>query len=77
MSAASYMPRASMMFEGRVQVKAACATALCCTLDHPILSHRNAPQSADPSCPHLQGERDSYWLAKAARKFTDTSRAAR
>ena len=28
-----------MVFEGRVQIKAACSKALCCTLVLPILSH--------------------------------------
>jgi hypothetical protein len=37
--AASYMPRARMVFEGRVQIKAACSMALCCTLVFPIPSH--------------------------------------
>ncbi len=37
--AALVMPRARMMFEGRVQIKAACSTALCCTLVLPIPSH--------------------------------------
>ena len=37
--AASYMPRARMVFEDRVQIKAACSLALCCTLVLPILSH--------------------------------------
>ena len=37
--AASYMPRARMVFEGRVQIKAACSMALCCTLVLPIPSH--------------------------------------
>ena len=30
--AAFHMPRARMVFEGRVQIKAACSKALCCTL---------------------------------------------
>lgn len=37
--AASRMPRARMVFEGRVQIKAACSKALCCTLVLPIPSH--------------------------------------
>ena len=37
--AASHMPRARMVFEGRVQIKAACSKALCCTLVLPSLSH--------------------------------------
>jgi hypothetical protein len=37
--AAICMPRARMVFEGRVQIKAACSKALCCTLVLPIPSH--------------------------------------
>ena len=37
--AAVYMPRARMVFAGRVQIKAACSKALCCTLVLPIPSH--------------------------------------
>ena len=37
--AAIFMPRARMVFEGRVQIKAACSMALCCTLVLPIPSH--------------------------------------
>jgi hypothetical protein len=37
--AAICMPRARMVFAGRVQIKAACSTALCCVLGLPILSH--------------------------------------
>jgi hypothetical protein len=37
--AAMFMPRARMVFEDRVQIKAACSEALCCTLVLPILSH--------------------------------------
>ena len=37
--AALVMPRARMVFEGRVQIKAACSKALCCTLVLPIPSH--------------------------------------
>lgn len=37
--AAMFMPRARMVFEDRVQIKAACSKALCCTLVFPILSH--------------------------------------
>jgi hypothetical protein len=33
------MPRARMVFAGRVQIKAACSEALCCTLDLSIPSH--------------------------------------
>lgn len=33
------MPRARMVFEGRVQIKAACSMALCCALVLPIPSH--------------------------------------
>jgi len=33
------MPRARMVFEDRVQIKAACSKALCCTLVLPIPSH--------------------------------------
>lgn len=33
------MPRARMVFADRVQIKAACSKALCCTLVLPILSH--------------------------------------
>ena len=33
------MPRARMVFAGRVQIKAACSKALCCTLVLPIPSH--------------------------------------
>ncbi len=37
--AANYMPRARMVFADRVQIKAACSSALCCTLVLPIPSH--------------------------------------
>ncbi len=37
--AAIVMPRARMVFEGRVQIKAACSKALCCALVLPIPSH--------------------------------------
>ena len=37
--AAICVPRARMVFEGQVQIKAACSKALCCTLVLPILSH--------------------------------------
>ena len=37
--AAIFMPRARMVFAGRVQIKAACSKALCCTLVLPIPSH--------------------------------------
>ena len=37
--AAVIMPRARMVFAGRVQIKAACSKALCCTLVLPIPSH--------------------------------------
>ena len=37
--AASHLPRARMVFEGRVQIKAACSKALCCALVLPIPSH--------------------------------------
>ena len=37
--AAIVMPRARMVFAGRVQIKAACSKALCCTLGVPIPSH--------------------------------------
>ena len=37
--AAVVMPRARMVFAGRVQIKAACSKALCCTLVLPIPSH--------------------------------------
>ena len=37
--AAIVMPRARMVFAGRVQIKAACSVALCCTLVLPIPSH--------------------------------------
>ena len=37
--AAIFMPRARMVFEDRVQIKAACSEALCCTLVLPIPSH--------------------------------------
>lgn len=37
--AAFVMPRARMVFEDRVQIKAACSKALCCALGLPILSH--------------------------------------
>ena len=37
--AAVFMPRARMVFAGRVQIKAACSKALCCTLVLPIPSH--------------------------------------
>lgn len=37
--AAGYMPRARMVFAGRVQIKAACSKALCCALVFPIPSH--------------------------------------
>lgn len=37
--AAIFVPRARMVFEGRVQIKAACSKALCCTLVLPIPSH--------------------------------------
>ena len=37
--AAIVMPRARMVFAGRVQIKAACSKALCCTLVLPIPSH--------------------------------------
>ena len=33
------MPRARMVFAGRVQINAACSVALCCTLGVPIPSH--------------------------------------
>ena len=33
------MPQARMVFKGRVQIKAACSKALCCTLVLPIPSH--------------------------------------
>ena len=33
------MPRARMVFAGRVQINAACSKALCCTLVFPIPSH--------------------------------------
>jgi hypothetical protein len=33
------MPRARMVFAGRVQIKAACSMALCCALVLPIPSH--------------------------------------
>ena len=33
------MPRARMVFAGRVQIKAACSKALCCALVLPIPSH--------------------------------------
>ena len=36
--AALVMPRARMVFAGRVQIKAACSKALCCTLVLPIPS---------------------------------------
>ena len=38
-NAATSMPRARMVFAGRVQIKAACSMALCCTLVLPIPSH--------------------------------------
>ena len=38
-SAAVIMLRARMVSEGRVQIKAACSKALCCTLVLPIPSH--------------------------------------
>lgn len=37
--AAIVMPRARMVFAGRVQIEAACSMALCCTLDLPIPFH--------------------------------------
>ena len=37
--AASHMPRARMVFAGRIQIRAACSKALCCTLVLPIPSH--------------------------------------
>ena len=37
--AAMVMPRARMVFAGRVQIKAACSKALCCALVLPIPSH--------------------------------------
>ena len=37
--AAIDMPPARMVFAGRVQIKAACSKALCCTLVLPIPSH--------------------------------------
>lgn len=37
--AAVVMPRARMVFAGRVQIKAACSKALCCALGLPIPSH--------------------------------------
>ena len=37
--AAVFTPRARMVFAGRVQIKAACSKALCCTLVLPIPSH--------------------------------------
>ena len=37
--AAIVLPRARMMFEYRIQIKAACSEALCCTLVLPIPSH--------------------------------------
>ena len=37
--AAIVTPQARMVFEGRVRIKAACSTALCCTLVLPIPSH--------------------------------------
>ena len=37
--AAVCMPRARMVFAGRVQIKAACSKALCCRLVFPIPSH--------------------------------------
>ena len=33
------MPRARMVFVDRIQIKAACSTALCCALVLPIPSH--------------------------------------
>ena len=33
------MPRARVVFAGRVQIKAACSKALCCALGVPIPSH--------------------------------------
>ena len=35
----SHMPRARMVFAGRVQIKAACSMALCCALVLPIPSY--------------------------------------
>lgn len=37
--AAVYVPRARMVFAGRVQINAACSKALCCRLVFPIPSH--------------------------------------
>ena len=37
--AASHMPRARMVFAGRIQIKAACSGALCCALVLPIPSY--------------------------------------
>ena len=37
--AATVLPRARMVFEDRIQIKAACSEALCCTLVLPIPSH--------------------------------------
>jgi len=37
--AAFHMPRARMVFAGRVQIKATCSITLCCTLVLPIPSH--------------------------------------
>lgn len=37
--AAIVLPRARMVFEDRIQIKAACSEALCCTLVLPIPSH--------------------------------------
>jgi hypothetical protein len=37
--AAHFIPRARMVSAGRVQIKAACSKALCCTLVLPIPSH--------------------------------------
>ena len=47
--AAIIMPQARMVFEGRVQIKAACSKALCCTLVLPIPSHDDCAKLLLPS----------------------------
>ena len=47
--AAVVVPRARMVFEDRIQIKAACSEALCCTLVFPIPSHDYCAKLLVPS----------------------------
>ena len=63
----SHMPRARMVFAGRVQIKAACSKALCCALGVPIPSHdRCAIPLLALFCPDVLATAPAYAVTAGA-----------